>query len=77
MVDHVCMIEGGRDSRMCFWEQNKYNWGRKLEKYFCSARLRVKLNTKIGLHTYTHPPHKLLGSNISAVTDPILIKLKT
>ena len=40
---------------------------------FCSAWPRLKLNTKIGLHTTTHhppppPPHKLLGSNISAVT---------
>ena len=36
----------------------------------CSAWLRLKLNTKIGLHTHHHhpPPHKLLGSNISAVT---------
>ena len=45
--------------------------------FFCSTWPRLKLNTKIGLHTTTHhpPPHKLLGSNISAVTDPILIKL--
>ena len=40
----------------------------------CSAWPRLKLNTKIGLHTTTTthpPPHKLLGSNISAVTGPI------
>ena len=43
----------------------------------CSAWLRLKLNTKIGLHTHHPPPapHKLLGSYISAVTGPILIKL--
>ena len=40
---------------------------------YCSAWPRLKLNTKIGLHTTHHhppppPPHKLLGSNISAVT---------
>ena len=42
---------------------------------YCSAWPRLKLNTKIGLHTTTHPPHKLLGSNISAVTDPNWTKL--
>ena len=41
---------------------------------FCSAWPSLKLNSKIGLHT-THPPHKLLGSNISAVTGPIFMKL--
>ena len=45
---------------------------------FCSAWLRLKMNTKIGLHTtHHHPPspHKLLGSNILAVTDSIWTKL--
>ena len=49
---------------------------------YCSAWPRLKLNTKIGLHTTTTttthhhpPPHKLLGSNISAVTVLIWIKL--
>ena len=41
-------------------------------------KVELKLNTKIGFHTTTthhHPPNKLLGINISAVTDPILMKL--
>ena len=43
----------------------------------CSAWLWLKLNTKIGSHTTHHPPppHELLGSNISADTDPIWTKL--
>ena len=42
--------------------------------FYCSAWPRLKLNTKIGLHTTHHPPpHKLLGSNISAVTGLIWI----
>ena len=47
-----------------------------LKYKYCSDWPRLKLNIKIGLHTTTqHPPHKLLGSNISAVTGPIWIKL--
>ena len=38
-------------------------------KVYCSAWPRLKMTTKIGLHTITthphHPPHKLLDSNIS------------
>ena len=45
--------------------------------FCCSAWLRLKLNIKIGLHTtatlhHHHPPHKLLGSTISAVTAQII-----
>ena len=41
---------------------------------FCSAWLRLKLNTKIGLHTTTHhhPPHKLLRQLLLTRFDPTL-----
>ena len=31
-----------------------------LKKRYCSARSKLKLNTKIGLHTTTHPPQTFL-----------------
>ena len=76
-IDSECLKSSQRFKRFVFM-CNKFNFVNFKDiirlQIFLSAWLRLKLNTKIGL-THHHPPHKLLGNNISAVTDLILAKL--